>query len=91
MRGLEINYRSLRQYALEVGKAQKNGREYFYSASFISDLANNYFTRQEAIDFLKLPPATFFDWKTREGVQFIQIGQVGLVKKTVILAKKRAG
>ncbi len=90
VRGLGLNYRALRQYALTVGKTRKTGRGYDYSAAFIADLANGYFTRKEAMDLLGMARATFFDWTKAEGVAFIQIGQVGLFRKDLILTKKRA-
>lgn len=90
VRGLGLNYRALRQYGLKVGKVRANGRGHDYSASFITDLASNYFTRKEAMDFLGMARATFFDWTKADGVDFIQIGQVGLFRKDLILLKKRA-
>ena len=91
VRNIGFNYRSLREYGLKVGSVQKNGNGYDYSKSFVSDLANNYFTRQEAMDLLNMAKTTFFDWTKADGVDFIQIGQVSLFRKDVILSKKRAG
>lgn len=90
VRSLGLNYRALREYALEIGKAQKQGRGYMYSSSLISDLASNYFTRAEAIDLLKYAPSTFYDWTKRDGIEFIQIGQVSLFRKNIILEKRRS-
>ncbi len=90
VRQLGLNYRALRQYGLASGKAQRNGRGYDYSAALISDLASNYFTRREAMDLLNMARATFFDWTKAEGVEFIQIGQVGLFRKDLILQERRS-
>jgi len=90
VRDIGLNYRSLREYGLKVGKVQKNGRGYDYSASFITDLANSYFTRSEAMDLLKMDRNVFFNWTKDEDVKFTQIGQVGLFRKDVVLAKKRS-
>jgi hypothetical protein len=38
-----------------------------------------------------LARATFFDWTKIGGIEFVQIGQVGLFKKDIVLEKKRAG
>jgi len=90
VRGIGLDYRSLREYALKVGSVQKNGRGYEYSKSFITDLANSYFTRKEAMDFLNMDRNAFFNWTKDEDVKFIQIGQVGLFRKDRVLAKKRS-
>jgi len=91
VRGIGLNYKALRQYGLNTGTARRNGRSYEYSGALITDLANNYYTRKEAMDFLNMVSSTFFDWTKAEGIEFIQIGQVGLFRKDVVLAKKRAG
>ena len=90
VRGVGLNYRSLREYGFKIGNVQKNGRGYDYSAAFITDLANNYFTRQEAMDLLNMDRNAFFNWTKDEDVKFTQIGQVGLFRKDVVLAKKRS-
>lgn len=87
---LGINDRALRRYAIDAGKVRKTGRCYEYSSTFISDLTTNYFTRKEAIDLLGMARATFFDWTKLDGIAFIQIGQVGLFRKDIILQKKRS-
>jgi len=91
VRGLGVNYRPLRAYGLKTSKARKNGRGYDYSSQFIADLASNYLTSQEAMDLLQMPKSTFFAWRNADGVECIQIGQIGLYRKDVILLKKRAG
>ena len=91
VRGLGLNYRPLRAYGLKVGKVRKNGRVYDYPAQFISGLAGNYFTSQEAMNLLKMPKSTFFAWRNADGVECIQIGKIGLHRKDVILLKKRSG
>jgi len=91
VRGLGLDYRTLREYGIKTGQVQKDGRNYNYSSQFIADLAGNYFTCQEAMDLLKMPKSTFFVWKNSEGIECIQIGQVGLYRKDVIINKKRAG
>ena len=91
VRDIGLNYKALRLYGLKTGSVQRNGRGYEYSASLITDLATNYFTRKEAMDFLNMVSSTFFDWTKADGIEFIQIGQVGLFRKDVVLAKKRAG
>ncbi len=87
---LGLNYRSLQFYALQGGKAEKKGRGCLYSSAFVADLAGNYFTRDEAIDLLKMPPSTFHAWTKKEGIGFVLIGKVSLFKKEVIMAKRRA-
>jgi len=89
-RDLGINYRSLRKYAVQFGKAKRDGRAYLYSSSFIVDIANNYFTRSEAMDLLKFPKATLFEWAKQEDIELIRIGQTSLFRKDVVLSKKRA-
>lgn len=59
---LGLNYKAVRDYAMEQGKVQKRGRGYLYSAVFVADLAENYFTRTEAIDLLKMPESSFYEW-----------------------------
>lgn len=58
---------------------------------FIADLADNYYTRAEAIDLLKMPPSTFHEWTKTDGIGFVLIGKVSLFRKDVIMAKRRAG
>ncbi len=84
---LGLSYRSLREYALQAGKAEKCGRGYLYSAAFIADLADNHFTRGKAIDLLKMPPSTFHEWTKTEGIGFILIGKVSLFRKDLIREK----
>ncbi len=91
VRRLGVNYRKLREYGLSVGKASRNGRGYDYSAQFISDLSSNYLTAQESMDLLKMSKSAFFRWRNSEGVECIQVGQVGLYRQDQILLKKRAG
>lgn len=91
LRPLGLNYRSFREHALQTGKAEKIGRGYAYSAVFVADIADNYFTRSKAIDLLKMPVSTFHEWTKTEGVGFLLIGQVSLFRKDVIRAKWESG
>jgi hypothetical protein len=67
------------------------GRGFAYSSQFVADLTGNYYTTQEAMDFLQMSKSTFFRWRNAEGVECLQIGQVGLYRSDVIRSKKRAG
>jgi site-specific recombinase XerC len=91
VRDLRINYRTLREYGMKTGAVRKNGSGHEYSAEFIAGLANDYFTGQEAMDLLKMPKSSFFRWRNANGVEFIQMGQVGLYRKDLILEQKRRG
>ena len=91
VRGLGLDYRTLRAYGIKAGKVQPNGRGFDYSVRFIADLAGNYLTSQEAMDFLHMPKSSFFAWRNSHGVEFVQIGQVGLYRRDEILLKKRSG
>ena len=62
-----------------------------YSAAFVEDIACNYYTRDEAVDLLKIPVSSFWEWVKVEGIAFIKIGNVSLFPKDVIMAKRRAG
>jgi excisionase family DNA binding protein len=62
-----------------------------YSSMFIDDLAANYYTQDEAIDLLRMPASTFWEWVKVEGIGFVKIGKVWLFPKDVIVAKRRAG
>jgi len=88
---LGLAYRSLRDYALKAGKAEKSGRGYLYSSAFVADLADNYYTRAEAIDLLKMPPSTFHEWTKTDGIGFVLIGKVSLFRKDAIMEKRRSG
>jgi len=89
--GCMLNYRTLRAHGVEAGKVRKNGKGYEYLSRFITDLSGNYLTTQESMDLLKMPRSTFFAWRRSVGVDCIQIGNVGLYSRDVILRKKRGG
>ena len=91
LKPLGLNFRSLRGYAMQAGKAGKSGRSLRFSSSFVADLAENHFTRTEALDLLKMPPSSFHAWTRENGVAIIRIGQASLFRKDVILEKRRAG
>jgi hypothetical protein len=75
---------------MAAGKAERDGSRALYSSVFVHELAENYFTRAEAIDLLNIPASTFFDWTKSEGIDFIKIGQVSLFRKDLIMEKRRA-
>ena len=91
LKPLGLNFRSLRGYAMQAGKAGKSGRSLRFSSSFVADLAENHFTRTEALDLLKMPPSSFHAWTRENGVAIIRIGKASLFRKNVILEKRRAG
>ncbi len=91
LRALGLSYRSLSDYALKTGNAEKRGRRCLYSSALVADLGANYFTRNEAIDLLKMPPSTFHEWIKTECIDVIRIGKVSLFRKDVIMEKRRAG
>ncbi len=90
LRQLGLSYKSLRAYAQEHETGRQDGNRFLYSLEFVTDLASNYFTRKEAMDFLNMPRATFFDWTKREAIDFILIRKVSLFCRDVIMEKRRA-
>ncbi|MDD5705754.1 MAG: site-specific integrase [Kiritimatiellae bacterium] len=86
-KALGLSYRSLRVHAMKAGMAEKRDRGYAYSAAFVDDLVANHFTRAEAMDLLKMPSSTFHEWTKTEDIVFVQIGQVSLFKKDVIVGR----
>ena len=81
---------SLRQYAQGQGLSEKRKDGWFYSRRFIEGLAQNYFTKQEAMRFLGIKKSGFFYWVTSKGIEQVVIGKVSLVSKDAVLAKSRS-
>ena len=90
VRPLGLNFRALWWDAGKAGKTTTVSRRHMYSSMFIDDLAANYYTQDEAIDLLRMPASTFWEWVKVEGIGFVKIGKAWLFPKDVIVAKRRA-
>jgi len=86
VRKIGITYKALREYAIENGQAEEKGRGYLYAGSFIADLKNNYFTKEEAMQLTNLKRSGFFYWIKGRGVEPILIGKASLFRKDNFLA-----
>ena len=81
---------SLRQYAQGKGLSETRTDGWLYSRRFIEGLAQNYFTKQEAMRIIGFKKTAFFYWVTSKGIEQVVIGKVSLVRKDEVMAKCRA-
>jgi site-specific recombinase XerD len=81
---------SLRQYANGKALVERRKDGWFYSRRFIEGVAQNFFSKQEAMRFLGIKKSGFYYWVTSKGIEQVVIGKVSLVSKDAVLAKSRS-
>jgi integrase len=86
---LEITVRGLQKYGEQSGIIKTLKGKRTYDQHSIEDLANNYFTKKEAMNFLKLKKSGFFYWLQNHGIQAVIIGKISLFRREEIINKGR--